>query len=245
MVRHGGHRAAARDELRHRHGRDGRRLRRVLQPRARHAVERAQTLARLRSAAQRPLLVPRQRDGRALADRPVAGARVRAEGARRRQADARDRSGFAADRVRIQRHVHADLSRLGSRGPGGVLRPGGRHLAACLLRQHEGVVGQQHGPLPGDESRHGTPDSRGGRGVRLRAGAAAVEQAPVAVVRRVERLVRARDTQSTDGRARRRTTLARGGLQPRGCAPRRRVHQHPAPQFGSRATWPASRSWST
>ena len=189
MVRHGGRRAAARDELRHRHGRDGRRLRRVPQPRARHAVERAQTLARLRSAAQRPLLVPRQRDGRALADRPAAGARVRAEGARRRQADAGDRSGLAADRVWIQRHVHADLSRLGSRGPGGVLRPGGRHLAACLLRQHEGVVGQQHGAFPGDESRHGSPHSRGCRGVRLRAGAAAIEQAPVAVVRRVERLV--------------------------------------------------------
>ena len=93
VVRHGGRRAAARVELRHRHGRNGRRLRRVLQPRARHAVERAQTLARVRSAAQRPLLVPRQRDGRALADRPAAGARVRAEGARRRQADAGDRSG--------------------------------------------------------------------------------------------------------------------------------------------------------
>ena len=75
-----------------------------LQPRTRHAVERAQTSARLRSAAQRALLVPRQRDGRALADRPAAGARVRAQGARRRQADAGHRSGSAADRVRIQRH---------------------------------------------------------------------------------------------------------------------------------------------
>ena len=61
----------------------------------------------------------------------------RAEGARRREADAGDRSGFAIDRARIERHVHADLSRLGSRGPGGVLRPGGRHLAPCLLRQHK------------------------------------------------------------------------------------------------------------
>ena len=46
-------------------------------------------VARLRAAAQRALLVPRQRDGRAVADRPAAGARVRAQGARRRQADAR------------------------------------------------------------------------------------------------------------------------------------------------------------
>ena len=81
-----------------------------LQPRTRHEVERAQTIAWIRSAAQRALLVPRQRDGRALADRPVAGARVRAQGARRRQADAGDRSGFAAHRVRIQRDRHADLS---------------------------------------------------------------------------------------------------------------------------------------
>ena len=66
-----------------------------LQSRARHAVERAQTLARVRSAAQRALLVSGQRDGRALADWPVAGARVRSEGARRRQADAGDRSGSA------------------------------------------------------------------------------------------------------------------------------------------------------
>ena len=51
------------------------------------------------------------------------------------------------------------------------------------------VVGQQHGALPGDESRHGSPHSRGCRGLRLRAGAAAIEQAAVAVVRRMERLV--------------------------------------------------------
>ena len=77
----GGRRAAARAELRHRLGRDGGRLRRVLQPRSRHALERAAARARLRSAAQRPLLVPRQRDGRAVADRPAAGARVRPQGA--------------------------------------------------------------------------------------------------------------------------------------------------------------------
>ena len=144
VVRHGRRRAAARHELRHRHGRIGGRLRRVLQPRSGHAVERAQASARLRSAAQRPPLVPRQRDGRTLADRPAAGARVRAEGARRRPADARHRSESAADCLWIQRHLHADLSHLGSRGPGGVLRQGGRHLAARLLRQHGGVVGEQH-----------------------------------------------------------------------------------------------------
>ena len=62
---------------------------------------------------------------------------------------------------------------LGSRGARGVLRPGRRHLAARLLRQHAGADRQQHGALPGDEPRHGSPDSRGGGGLRLRAGAAA------------------------------------------------------------------------
>ena len=52
-----------------------------LQLRARDQVERAAPVARLREAAQRALLVPRQRDGRSVADRPDAGARVRPQGA--------------------------------------------------------------------------------------------------------------------------------------------------------------------
>ena len=194
-----------------------------------------QTRARLRSAAQRPLLVPRQRDGRAVADRPAAGARVRPQGARRRQADAGHRSGPAAHRLRIERHVHADVSHLGPRSPRGVLRPGGRHLAARLLRQHEGVVGQQHRALPGDEPRHGSPHPRDGGGLRLRAGAAEVEQAAVAVVRRVERLVPRAGREGHRRQTRRRAAAARGGLQPRGRAAGRRLRQHAAPQFRPRA----------
>ena len=136
LVPDGRDRAAARDELRHRLGGDGRRLRRVLQSRARHEVERPPSLARLREAAQRALLVPRQRDGRAVADRPDAGARVRAQGARRAQADARHRSRGAADRLRVERHEHAPIPDLGPGSARGVLRPGRRHLAARLLRQH-------------------------------------------------------------------------------------------------------------
>ena len=74
LVPAGRHRAAARHELRHRHCGDGGGLRRVLQCRARDEVERAATVARLRQAAQRALLVPRQRDGRSVADRPDASA---------------------------------------------------------------------------------------------------------------------------------------------------------------------------
>ena len=67
-------------------------VRRVLQPGQGDEVERPQALARLRRAAQRALLVPRQRDGRPMADRAHARPRVRPEGARRGPPDARHRS---------------------------------------------------------------------------------------------------------------------------------------------------------
>jgi hypothetical protein len=65
-------------------------LRRVLQPRARHALERLAALARVRAAARRALLVPGQRNGRPLADWATAGTRVRPQGPRRGEADAGD-----------------------------------------------------------------------------------------------------------------------------------------------------------
>ena len=124
---------------RHGHGRDGRGLRRVLQPRAGHEVERPAPRARLRAAAQRALLVPGQRNGRPVADRPAAAREYGPQGPRCREADARHRSRSAADRLRIEQHQHADVPDLGSRGAGGMLRPGRRHLAARLLRQHAGA----------------------------------------------------------------------------------------------------------
>ena len=54
-----------------------------------------------------------------------------------RQMRVLDRS-FAADRLRLEQHDPADLSRMGSRGARGVLRPGRRDLAPQLLRQHAG-----------------------------------------------------------------------------------------------------------
>ncbi len=51
-----------------------------LQPRTRHTLERSAALARIRTAAQRALLVSRQRNGRPLADRAAAGTRVRPQG---------------------------------------------------------------------------------------------------------------------------------------------------------------------
>ena len=54
--------------------------------------------------------------------------------------------------------------------------------------------------LPGDEPRHGSAHPRDRRRLRLRPGPAEIEQAPVAVVRRVERLVSRARRQATDGR---------------------------------------------
>ena len=90
------------------------------------------------------VLVPRQRDGRPVADGPHAGPRLRPQGARHGAPDPRHRSQPAADRLRLEQHDHADVPGLGPRGARGVLRPGGRHLAAQLLRQHAGADGQQH-----------------------------------------------------------------------------------------------------
>ena len=121
LVQAGGHRAAAGHELRHRHRGDGGRLRRVLQRRQGHQVERSAAVARVRTAAQRTLLVPGQRDGWSVADRPHAGARIRPESARHGPADARHRSRAEADRLRLQQPNHAHLSRVGSRGARRVL----------------------------------------------------------------------------------------------------------------------------
>ena len=243
----GRRRAAARHELRHRLGRDGASptsstatsiaARSGASCGASHGYERPHNVA---------LLVPRQRDGRPVADRPAAGARVRPQGARRRQADAGHRSGAAAHRLRIERHVHADLSHLGSRSPRGVLRPGRRHLAPRLLRQHEGVVGQQHGALPRDEPRHGSPHPRDRGGLRLRAGPAEIASKRLWLSFDEWNVwYRARDEQCDRRQARRRAASARRGLQPRGRAARRRLHQHAAPQLGSRARRAASRNSST
>ena len=81
LVRAGRHGAVARHELRHGQRRVRAGLRRVLQPSARHPLERPAARPRLRAAARRQVLVPRQRDGRPLADRAAPGARVRAQGA--------------------------------------------------------------------------------------------------------------------------------------------------------------------
>ena len=186
-----------------------------------------------------------QRDGRPLADGPHAGARLRPQGARHRRGRCASSIAVSAHRLRIEQHHPADVSRVGSRGARGVLRPGRRHLAAQLLRQHAGAHRRQHRALPGDEPRHGAADPRDRRGLRLRAGAAQVAQAAVAVVRRVERLVSRARPRRRRRQAHLRAEAARGGLQPRGRAARRRLPEHAAAAAPIASASPASRRSST
>ena len=93
----------------------------VLQRGQGNEVERSAARARIRAAAQREVLVRGQRDGRSVADRAHAGARIWDQSDGRRAADARNRSDDQADRVRIERAVHADLYRLGPHRAGRVL----------------------------------------------------------------------------------------------------------------------------
>ena len=72
----------------------------------------------------------------------MTATRVRAEGARRGQADAGDRSGCRElIACGSSGHVHADLSRMGSRGPGAVLRLGRRLSLHRVLRKHAKETG--------------------------------------------------------------------------------------------------------
>ena len=117
-----------------------RRPRRVLQRRQGHEVERPAAIARLRAAATTC-------STGASATRWTARGRWATCTAREYGRKARDAArqiraiiaGRAADRLRFEQHHHADLHGVGPRGARGVLRPGGRHLAAQLLRQHRGA----------------------------------------------------------------------------------------------------------
>ena len=156
-----------------------------------------------------------------------------------RQMRVLDRS-YRAHRLRIEQHHPADVSGVGSRGAGGVLRPGRRDLAAQLLRQHPGAHRQQHRPLPGDEPRHGAPDPRDRRRLRLRPGHPQVTQAALAVVRRVERLVPRARRRLRRRQADRGAEAARGGLQPRGRAAGGRIPELAAaadPIASASAAW--------
>ena len=124
-------------QLRHRHRGDGRGLRRVLQRRQGHEVERP--APRRTATSSRTTCATGASATRWTAPGRWAACTAREYGRKARDAAQQMRvidPRPAAHRLRVEQHHHADVPRLGPRSARGVLRPGRRHLAAQLLRQH-------------------------------------------------------------------------------------------------------------
>ena len=189
-----------------------------------HGVVGPAPRSRLRAAARREVLVPRQRDGRTLADGSEDGPRVRPHRGRGREDDEVGRSRHRARRVRLLRPQHADLRQLGRYGAGAHLRSRRVHLAAHLHQQ----LRRRYARVPGERGLDG-PLHRGGRRDRRRGRRPPpLSQAHLAELRRVECLVPHPQAPAGSYRA----GLAGGaadpgrGLQRRGCVGvRRHVHR--------------------
>ena len=220
-----------------------RNLRRVLQPSGRHRALRSAPRARLARAARDQVLVPRQRDGRPLADGGQDADRVRPHRDRGRQDD---EAGS----------IPGSSSPPAAR-PGGPCRPSAAGRTSCSSTASTTSSSSRCTPIsttmPATTGvlRQPRPDGqlhRGGRRDRRCGGrAAALEQADHAQLRRVERLV----SHAARPRAARPAELAGGAADPRGnlhhggrADLRRRLHLAPQPRR-SRAGAPASPSWST
>ena len=121
-----------------RHARRRRRAQpgRILQPSRRHRAVRPAPRARLGAAARRQVLVPRQRDGRALADGGQDGRRIRPHRRRGRQDDEVGRSRRSSSRPAARPAARCRPSaRWEDDGARAHLRPGRVHLAAHLPQQ--------------------------------------------------------------------------------------------------------------
>ena len=91
----------------------GRRPAGVLQPPGRHPLSDLRRDARRRGAVRDQAVVPGQRDGRPVADRPQDRRRVRPAGRGDREGDAPGRPRHRAGRLRQLQPRHADLRRVG------------------------------------------------------------------------------------------------------------------------------------
>ena len=144
-----------------------------LQPSRRHRTLGPAPRPWLGAAAWREVLVPRQRDGRTLADRRQNGDRIRPPRCRNREGDA---LGRWRDRTRGLRFVgpqHGDVRRLGGHGAAAHVRPGRMDLAAHLSQQLRG----RHAGLPRQPRSDGQLHRGGRRDCRRGCSAAAVAQA--------------------------------------------------------------------
>ena len=115
-ARRGRRRADDGGQPRHPRHPGGRRPARVLQPPGRHRLVGPAGRARRREAARHQALVPGQRDGRPLADRPQDRRRVRPARRRDRQGDAPGRRPASSwSPCGSSNAAHADLRRVGGR----------------------------------------------------------------------------------------------------------------------------------
>ena len=112
------HRADAGGQPRHARRRRGAQPGGILQPSRRHGAVRPAPRARLGAAARRQVLVPRQRDGRPVADGGQDRHRIRPHRHRSRQDDEADRRPHRTRRLRLVRPQHADLRRVGRHSAG-------------------------------------------------------------------------------------------------------------------------------
>ena len=99
-------------------------------------------------AARGQVLVPRQRDGRPLADGGQDAVRVRPDRDRGGQDDEVDRPRHRACRLRLVRPHHADLRHLGGRRARALLRSRRVHLAAHLSQQLRRRLPRPSSPAP-------------------------------------------------------------------------------------------------
>ena len=185
MVQKGGRRGHAGRQPRHARHRGRLQPARVLQPPLRHEIQRPAHRARREGPAQHQGLVPRQRDGRPVADRPQDGGRVRPPRRRDREGDEADRPVDRARALRQLEHRHADLPRVGEHRARLGVQQRRLHLAAPVLRQPL----QRHREFPRAERRHGPLHQNGRRHLRLREGQEAREEEHQPELRRMERVV--------------------------------------------------------
>ncbi len=204
----------------------GARPARVLQRARRVRVVRPSSGQRRRGAVPHQDVVPRQRDGRAVADRPQDGARVRASGGRDRARHAPHGPGPRARRVRLVELRHADLRGVGA---------GRAHRDVRARRPRLGprvLLGGGRRPrvLPRVRGGHGPLRRVGRRDRGRRPGGGQAREAHPHLVRRVERLVpeACRVAAAVGRRLARGPGPARGPLQRRRRG-RRREPAHLAP----------------
>ncbi len=229
LVPRRGYRADARGQPRDPRLGRGTQSSRVLQSSRRHRLVRPAPQARLGEAARHQVLVPRQRDGRSVADGAQDRRRVRPDRGGDGQDDEVGRSHDRARRLRLDRAHHGDLRNVGEHGPRARVRPHRLHLAPHLPQQ----LRRRHRGFPRQPRSHGRLHRGGRRDGRCGRGAPPVAQAAHAEPRRVERVVPhapPRRRGSHAARLARRAAGPRGGLHHGGRARlRRRVHRPPQP----------------